>query len=209
MSIETEEGSSEAQIEHPPNETAPHHSDGSLALTLKDIQLTLKEVELTLKRQELQAAAKAEREEDKSKKLISSPLGVAILTGILGLIGIAVGNYMQTRASLTLEQQKFDFASKQETQRFESTLVLKAIETGDTKVAAGNLQFLIESGYLPDPGGKMGASIKDAQPGKGPVLPRSDATSRPPPGTCCVTCNGFTICGDTVNTPCGSCQGKP
>jgi hypothetical protein len=226
MNIDAVEGSNETQPENPHNKTEQLQSGGLLAITLKEMQLTLKEVELALK---LQAAAKSESEQEKSKKILSSPLGLAIITGFLGLIGIAITNILQSNASLTLEQKKFEFSSKQESQKneatnklerqkFESTLVLKAIETGDTTVAARNIQFLIDAGFLSDPGGNMGRYTKDLPNAKGPVLPRPgpvlsqpSATSRPDTTSqskemCCITCNGVTTCGYAVKTACGECS---
>jgi hypothetical protein len=233
MNIDAVGGPNEPQAEHPHNEMEQLHPDGSLAIALKEMQLTLKELELALK---LQAAAKSESEQEKSKKFSSSPLGVAIITGVvaiitgfLGLMGIAIANTLQSNASLTLEQKKFEFSSQQESQKneatnklerqkFESTLVLKAIETGDTTVAARNIQFLIDAGFLSDPGGNIGRYTKGPPNGKGPVLPRpgpvlsqSGATSRPDTtfqskDICCITCNGITTCASVVKTECGECS---
>jgi hypothetical protein len=163
------------------NHPAINHTND---LSFAEIRMSLRELELALKRQELKAIEKEEQEKVKGKdrKFISSPLTVAIFTGIVGLMAAATASFFQSKATLKLEQAKFDFSSQQEgqkatatkeleQQKFESTLVLKAIETGDTAVAARNLQFLIDADYLHDKKGQIAKYIKDPA-GKGPVLPR-------------------------------------
>lgn len=47
------------------------------------------------------------------------------------------------------------FGSRLETQRFRTELVLNAVKTGDQKQAQANLRFLVETGLLDDPGGRI------------------------------------------------------
>src|SRR5436305_12582544 len=90
----------------------------------------------------------------------SSPLVVAIMTGLLSLIGAEVANILQTRANFELEREKE-----------KSSLILKAIETGNPEAATRNLLFLLRTGLISDPSGKIAAL--EARPQDGPVLPVS------------------------------------
>ncbi len=55
--------------------------------------------------------------------------------------------------------------------KFESNLILKAIETGNREESKNNLLFLIETGFIEDKNGKIAASATD--PETVPVLPAS------------------------------------
>jgi len=122
------------------------------------IECELKNTDLELKRAEL--VSKLDNKTQKS--LISSPLAIAIITGLLGLVGVGIANYLQTAANLSLEQEKA-----------ESALILKAIETGDQQVAAKNLTFLVHIGLIRDKTGRIGAL--ENSPLNAPVLPRQNS----------------------------------
>jgi hypothetical protein len=79
-------------------------------------------------------------------------------------------------ANSKLELQRFEANSQLERQKFESSLVLHAIATGDQESAQKNLDFLVRTGFLPDPDGK----IKDLanEPADTPVLPAPQAGER-------------------------------
>jgi len=101
-----------------------------------EIELRIKEVELDIKRAELKSKL-----EEKTKRLsASSPLTLAIITGILGLIAAGVANVFQTRSNLELERQKL-----------ESSLILKAIETDKPEASARNLLWLLKAELIRDP----------------------------------------------------------
>lgn len=117
-------------------------------------ELKLRAAELELKRAELEFRLN----NNEKKPLTSSSLAVAIITGIIGLIGIGIANYLQSIASLSLEQEKA-----------QSALILKAIETGDREVAAKNLAFLVHIGLIQDKTGRIAAL--ENSPNSGPVLP--------------------------------------
>lgn len=126
--------------------------------TIPDIELELKRTELALKATELEAK--------KTEKLgafsVSSPLTIAVMTGVLGLIGAGVANIIQLRSNLELERQKL-----------ESSLILKAIETGNPDASAKNLLFLLDMKLISDPSGSI-AKLK-ANPEQAPVLSGSSA----------------------------------
>jgi hypothetical protein len=139
--------------------------EAEIALRREELQVRLKEAEVALRRCELEAQSKGKRTTS-----MASPLGIAIITGILGLLGAAAGNYWQNRTNLQLEQKKF-----------ESNLIVKAIETGDPAIALENLLFLTKTGLLPDSESRIQAyyaSIQQGQgKGQGPVLPAASNTS--------------------------------
>lgn len=93
-----------------------------------------------------------------------SPIVTTIIAALAGLLGTGAGAILQGRANLALEQKKF-----------ESALILKAIETGDEDKAIHNLLFFIQAGFIQDPSGKIRALAK---PTTVAVLPQASA----PPG---------------------------
>jgi hypothetical protein len=60
-------------------------------------------------------------------------------------------------------------AERQVHQRAQSDLVVEAIKTGDPKLAAKNLRFLLDLGLLDDPDGKLKAALSN--PETAPYLP--------------------------------------
>ena len=127
-----------------------NHEIAELELEKARIDVELKRTQLEVRRSQLSSRPK--------RSLNSSPLTLAVITGILGLIGIGIGNYLQSVANLKLEQEKA-----------ESALILKAIETGDRETAAKNLAFLVQIGLIHDKTGKI--VELEAQPMNAPVLP--------------------------------------
>lgn len=93
------------------------------------------------------------------------PILVAIVTGLVAVITV----YLNGRASIRLEREKFRANSQLEQQKFESNLVLQAIATGNRQSAQKNLEFLVSAGFLADPKGKIKELAK--RPADAPVLP--------------------------------------
>lgn len=58
---------------------------------------------------------------------------------------------------------------KLERQKFQSELILKAIETGNSEAATKNLLFLLRLGFIEDPTGRIGQLQNNPQ--DAPVLP--------------------------------------
>ena len=120
------------------------------------VELRIKEADLAIKQAELKSKL-----EEKTKPIsASSPLTIAVITGILGLIGAGVANVFQTRSNLQLEREKL-----------ESSLILKAIETGNTDASAKNLLFFLDLKLISDPSGSI-AKLK-TNPQDAPVLSSS------------------------------------
>lgn len=115
-----------------------------------DSEARWREAELQLRREELAA----QREKDRLP--IRIPLWVAALS-VLGAVIVAA---LQGWANIRLEKEKF-----------QSSLILKAIETGNIKDSATNLRFMVEAGLLQDSSGKLSALLNT--PTSIPVLPSS------------------------------------
>ena len=119
-------------------------------------ELELKRAEIALRRDELNATHAQQRRNG----FAFSPLATGIIAALVGFVGTGVGAYMQGRSQLNIERLKF-----------ESNLILKAIETGNREEAKNNLLFLVHAGFIEDTGGKIAALAKD--PSAIPVLPFS------------------------------------
>lgn len=61
-----------------------------------------------------------------------------VLVAVIGVLGTAVGAYLQGRLNLELERQKF-----------ESELILRGLDSADPNERANYLAFLVESDLLP------------------------------------------------------------
>lgn len=123
-------------------------------MTLEERKLAadirLREMELQLKREELQSRIAAQGDR--------SPILVPVWVAVLGLVG---------GLALTILQGFFN--GQLEKDKAKSALILKAIETGNVKDSATNLRFLIETGLLEDPSGKITALLN--KPEDVPKLP--------------------------------------
>src|ERR1700749_1975177 len=105
-----------------------------------------REAELKLKREELNAKLASERK----SILFTSPLIVAGLTAVFGLIAAGVGAAFQWYSNNQLERSKFEF-----------TLIQKALEIKDRREAAKNLKFLVDAGVIQSLDGGKIASLAD------------------------------------------------
>ena len=95
---------------------------------------------------------------EEKKKITISPLVTTIIAALLGLLGTMVGAYFQGRSNMELERQKL-----------ESSLILKAIETGEPDKAAKNLLFLAKLKLINIPAEQIEQLQKN--PEDAPVLP--------------------------------------
>jgi hypothetical protein len=110
---------------------------------------------LKLQREKLAPPQKGE------KKISISPLATTVIAALLGLLGTMVGAYFQGRSNMNLERQKL-----------ESSLILKAIETGEPDKAAKNLLFLAKLKLISIPQEQIEQLQKN--PEEGPVLPSAN-----------------------------------
>jgi len=73
---------------------------------------------------------------EKKKLTIESS---TIIVAIIAFIGSRFGTFLQGY-----------YAQGQQKQEFESTLIIKAVETGNTQLSKNNLKFLIDAGLITD-----------------------------------------------------------
>jgi hypothetical protein len=76
-------------------------------------------------------------EHQKRSSVFSSPLVLGLFSAIFGLLGTGIGAALQGYSTLQLERQKF-----------ESSLIQKALDTKDKSEAAKSLLFLVDSGII-------------------------------------------------------------
>jgi hypothetical protein len=118
---------------------------------VKLMELELRKAELALQREQF--------EDLKRRKgywaQITSPLGIAIVAGVLSLMGTAASGLINVgleskkqRATESLESQKLTGNLILENKRQETSLLLKISETQDEKQRALNLLFFEHGGYL-------------------------------------------------------------
>src|SRR5581483_10009364 len=105
-------------------------------------KMTPQEVELKKRELELK-----EREMTQSKW--SGPVTVAIIAGIVGI----VGTFVTSALNRDLERTKYKGSAELERQKQEGSLILEAIKTGGAteekeKLAAANLVFLADAGLV-------------------------------------------------------------
>jgi putative chitinase len=150
--------------ESPTNLDAEH---AKLDLEIKQTELAIKQAELKSK---LNEKPQTQPQAQPQRTSAASPLTLAIITGMIGLLGAGVANLLQTRSNLQLERQKF-----------ESSLILKAIETGKPEAAAKNLLFLTRVGLINDASGRIAAL--ESKPEDAPVLPVVSGAVVPVPRT--------------------------
>jgi len=124
-------------------------------LELKTRELDLKQRELDLKERELTG---------KNTRWLT-PQQATILVAVIGIVAAAIGSIVQGILSQRLERD-----------RFRTSLILKAVETGDRKQASDNLLRLFEWHLIDDPDGHIVEAIKH-EPSAVPVLPRADSDS--------------------------------
>lgn len=130
---------------------------------LTEREVTLKERELILREKELEAKIKL----DKKSLWLTSPLLIGGITAISGLIGTGIGAILQGNANFKLERQKFEF-----------TLIQKALQALNQNEAAKQLLFLIDSGVIISLDGEKLRNIAEKNPSQLPVLVPNTATSR-------------------------------
>jgi hypothetical protein len=118
--------------------------------------LRLREEELKLKREELELKKKGQ---EQSGFLKFNAITGTIVVALVGLLGTAIAGLIQARSNYRtqtdLEKTKSDSNLVLERRKFESDLILKAIETGGGEASTRNLLFLLKAGFIEDPDGKL------------------------------------------------------
>lgn len=109
-------------------------------ILLKNKELEIRDREIKLREREIDSQVK-----DKNVwSQIFSPVGVAVIVGLLGLIGTAVSGLL----NVVIESSKQEAAHKLEREKQEANLILKMSEITDDKRRASNLLFFSQVGYL-------------------------------------------------------------
>jgi len=118
-------------------------------------EATLAELQVEEKRRELLRSSGL-----LSRLNISVPMATVIV-GLMTFFGSALGVYLQLGSQLAIKQREF-----------ESQLVLSALkDAGDGRSSLERLRFLIDSGYLSDPSGKIYGLILSGKYGDALALP--------------------------------------
>jgi hypothetical protein len=131
---------------------------------LKRDEYQLKSRELDLKQQEQQ------------RSKWTNPLVVAILAAAVAGLGSAVVAMINGRLQRDIEQSKAAESLRIEESRSEAVRILEMIKTGEPDKAAGNLEFLIETGLISNKErvAQIQHYLSTRQPGTGPYLPAAE-----------------------------------
>ncbi len=121
-------------------------------------EFEIREKELEIKATQLKEIAQA------NKSRLFSSQSVAMITILAGIIGTFLGATVQGYFNLDLEKKKM-----------ESSLIIQAIETGNNKQSAKNLNFLVSAGFINDPDNKISNLIGSDE--TIPVLPTKENRS--------------------------------
>jgi LAS superfamily LD-carboxypeptidase LdcB len=121
---------------------------------LKMREIAIKERELALKEQEVRSRIAIDRQ--------GTWLSSSFLVAVAGLFGTGFGAALQGYSNFQLERQKFEFS-----------LIQKALETTDQKQAVDRLVFLSNSGVLKSLDAKKLKDIAENEPEKLPLFPVS------------------------------------
>ncbi len=130
---------------------------------LREREIQLRSLELKLRKEEIE------------RSIWKSPIFVAIIAALAGFLSSIVAAFVEGYNANALERQKHEAAIIAERNKLESNLIIEAIKTGDTELAAKNLEFFIKLGYVEDPEGNISTLIKDQR--SIPVLPASKESS--------------------------------
>ena len=118
------------------------------ALSFHELGRRLRLLDVQLKRKQLT---------DKPARSVSTIM-VGIVAALIGFIGNLIVTAMQARNAVDLEREKL-----------QGSLVIESIKTGEPTAAAKNLEFLLKTGLLHDPGSRISQYLKQAD--QVPVLP--------------------------------------
>jgi len=104
------------------------------------------------------------RAEQRGTSYILRTIAPTVIAAILGLTGTAYVAYQQGKTNMELENRKF-----------ETSLILKAVETGDRADAQRNLLFLLDVGLIGDRDNRMRSRLARGV-AEAPVLPAARGT---------------------------------
>jgi hypothetical protein len=138
-------------------------------------EVAAREREFVLRERE-QANRDADTElkrKDQATSKWRSPLVVAVFAAAIAGVGNAGVAALNGWLQRDLESRKRDAERVLEETKAESSRVLEMIKTGDTEIAAKNIQFLLETGLVAEVGraNRLREYLANRKPGTGPALP--------------------------------------
>jgi hypothetical protein len=96
----------------------------------------------------------AQRNQSVWRALLANPISVAIVGGILTLttsvVTSVVTSFLTARANLEAEQSRAELARRGSQQALQADLIKKFVEGARVETVRGNLQFLADTGLIPD-----------------------------------------------------------
>jgi hypothetical protein len=130
-----------------------------------------RDAELTLKELEHRAAA------------WRNPLTVAIFAAAVAAACNAVVALVNGSLQRDLDEKRQSSEIALERSKAESTRILEMIKTGDRDQAAGNLEFLLQSGLIADKqlSARLDNYLRTRKPGSGPSLPSPSGIEKSDP----------------------------
>jgi hypothetical protein len=139
-------------------------------------QLALEWERLRLERQKYALEASSKRRElqekkDKSlwKDLLTNPVTIAIVGGVITLITAVVTNYLSTSQARRADAAKARLTEQSAKETLQADLIKKFVESPRTETVRENLRFLVDAGLIPS----YADSIKkylDSNPGVAPQV---------------------------------------
>lgn len=128
-------------------------SDPNPDTEIKKLELERQKHEADTRFREREPMRKGELAQKKKSgsAFLSSPAGVAIIAGMVTLVGTILTS-IRGCAETRLQQEKYKSEFELERHKFESSLILKAIEdSSNPEEATEYLRFLVESGLIESP----------------------------------------------------------
>lgn len=164
-----------------------------------EIEVRLRQMQIDISEIQLKNLEKEKTE--KKKKSWSNPLMGSILLALLGILGSIILSIIQQRATVKLERDKL-----------KSTLILRALDAGDTSKAAKTLLWFVKNNLINDEDSSITKAAKNPselpvvlafniEPEDFPTLMTTNVTTSPcssGPETGCWKRETYAKNGDTV-----------
>jgi lysozyme family protein len=106
----------------------------------------LQKLELEIKKLEIETKMQADRKTFRG----ISPVTATIAVAVISFAGSALGTFIQGKNTNELEREKFEYNSRQERSRFQSTLITKALEGQSQDDRVNFLNFLTSINLIDD-----------------------------------------------------------
>jgi hypothetical protein len=138
-----------------------------------EVDFRRRELELKERGQTNQDADIELKRKDQASSAWRNPLIVAIFAAAVAAAGNSIVTGINGNLQRDLETKKYDSELQLERSKSESNRILEMIKTGNTEIAAANLEFLLKSGLVTDSTliSKLSEYLQQRVPGSGPSLP--------------------------------------